>query len=63
MNRPAVHQPPPTLIVEELMRAGVTRSTAMAMEGWKAREVLELLRGAGRAELQFGSLGPARGSI
>ena len=63
MNRIPVHQPPPDRVVEDLMRAGVTRSTAMAMESWKAREVLELLREPGRGDLQMGALSPARGSI
>jgi hypothetical protein len=63
MNRLPVHQPPPRPIVEELMRAGVTRSTAMAMETWKAREVLELLHEAGQGDHHFRPLGAARGSI
>lgn len=45
------------------MRAGVTRSTAMAMETWKAREVLELLRDSARADASIGSLNAARGTI
>ena len=63
MNRSPIHQPPPDPVVEDLMRAGVTRSTAMAMETWKAREVLELLRYPVHAELAMGAIGPARGSI
>lgn len=63
VNRLPVHQPPPERVIEDLMRAGVTRSTAMAMELWKAREVLELLRDTGRGDLQGGGLSPARGSI
>jgi hypothetical protein len=63
MHRTPVHQPPPGPLVDELMRAGLTRSTAMAMEGWKAREVLELLRDSGRGDAGFGALRPARGSI
>ena len=63
MNRFPVHQPPPDPVIEDLMRAGVTRSTAMAMETWKAREVLELLRDTARADLSMGAIGPARGSI
>ncbi len=44
MARFPAHQPPPAPIVAELMRAGLSFSTAMAMERWKAQEVLELLR-------------------
>ena len=63
MNRSPIHQPPPEPVVEDLMRAGVTRSTALAMETWKAREVLELLRDTSRGDLSMGAIGPARGSI
>jgi hypothetical protein len=63
MNRFPIHQPPPEPVVEDLMRAGVTRSTAMAMETWKAREVLELLGDTARAELAARAIAPARGSI
>jgi len=63
MNRFPVHQPPPDPVVEDLMRAGVTRSTAMAMELWKAREVLELLREPARGEAPGGALSAVRGSI
>lgn len=38
------HQPPPAPLVAELMRAGLSWHTAMAMERWKAQEVLDLLR-------------------
>ena len=38
------HEPPPAPVVAELVRAGLSWNTAMAMEQWKAREVLELLR-------------------
>jgi hypothetical protein len=62
MNRSPIHQPPPDPIVEDLMRAGVTRSTAMAMEVWKAHEVLELLRDRSR-DGAIGPLRPLRGSI
>ena len=44
MSRFPAHQPPPATVVAELMRAGVSWSTAMAMERWKAEEVLELLK-------------------
>ena len=44
MNRHPTHQPPPASVVAELMRAGVSWNTAMAMERWKAEEVLELLK-------------------
>ena len=65
MSRFPAHQPPPATVVAELMRAGLSWGTAMAMERWKAEEVLELLspqvsndipRSAGRP-------GPARGTI
>ncbi len=41
----------PETVVTELMRAGLSRSTVLAMEEWKAREVLDLLhsRHAGEA--------------
>jgi hypothetical protein len=44
MSRVHIHQPPSAAIVAELVRAGVSQETAMAMERWKAEEVLELLR-------------------
>jgi DNA-binding HxlR family transcriptional regulator len=44
VTRTPVHQPPPATVVEELTSAGVSFATAMAMESWKAREVLDLLR-------------------
>ena len=44
MTRGNIHQPPPQAVVAELMRAGVSQETALAMERWKAQEVLELLR-------------------
>lgn len=40
------HQPPPAAVVTELVRAGVSLDTALAMERWKAQEVLDLLRPA-----------------
>ncbi|MEO8897605.1 MAG: hypothetical protein ABI352_06295 [Candidatus Dormibacter sp.] len=63
MNRHPVHQPPPGPIVEDLIRVGLTRSTALAMESWKAQEVLELLRETRRAELGFQPGSPAHGTI
>ena len=63
MNRFPVHQPPPERVIEDLMRAGVTRSTAMAMEGWKAREVLELLREPARIERSLGVVAAAHGTL
>ncbi len=63
MSRLPVHQPPPAPIVAELVRAGLSWSTVMAMESWKAREVLDLLALSGRGDPRFGSIGPARGSI
>jgi hypothetical protein len=47
MDRPPAHRPPPAAIVSALVRAGVSFGTAMAMERWKAQEVLDLLGGAG----------------
>ena len=63
MNRLPIHQPPPAPVVEQLMSAGVSWSTAMAMEAWKAREVLELLRHSAGRELRLGPQTTARGSI
>jgi hypothetical protein len=63
MSRLPVHQPPPPPLVAELLRAGLSRSTVLAMESWKAREVLDLLYGAGRVEIRFEPAGSARGSI
>ena len=40
----SVHQPPPAAVVAALVRAGVSLSTALAMEQYKAAEILELLR-------------------
>lgn len=34
------------------MRAGVTRGTAMAMESWKAHEVLSLLQIGARDDIE-----------
>jgi hypothetical protein len=31
-------------VISELLDAGLSRSTVLAMEGWKAQEVLDLLR-------------------
>jgi len=44
MSSHPVHHPPPPNVVAELIRAGVSMTTAMAMERWKAQEVLDLLR-------------------
>jgi len=44
MTRVHIHKPPSAAIVAELVRAGVSLETALAMERWKAEEVLELLR-------------------
>jgi len=56
-----IHQPPPQAMVAELVRAGVSHETAVAMERWKAQEVLELLRfglDAGRPALHGGRARP-----
>jgi hypothetical protein len=34
----------PDSVVSELLDAGLSRGTVQAMEGWKAQEVLDLLR-------------------
>ena len=39
-----LHRPLPDDVVRSLVSAGLSSSTVQAMEGWKAREVLELLR-------------------
>jgi len=44
MTRGNIHTPPSPKVIAELVRAGVSHETAMAMERWKAQEVLELLR-------------------
>ena len=62
MSRSPIHQPPSPLVVDELVRAGLTWSTAMAMESWKAREVLDLLRTA-KPAVSFGATAPMRGTI
>jgi hypothetical protein len=43
-TRGRIHQPPPQAVIAELVRAGVSHETAIAMERWKAQEVLDLLR-------------------
>jgi hypothetical protein len=63
MTHPRIHEPPPTPILTELLRAGLSLSTAMAMEPWKAAEVLELLRGTRRVEARQEPTTPTRGSI
>lgn len=63
MSRPLIHQPPPAPVVEDLIRAGLTRSTALAMESWKAREVLDLLHESNRVDAGFRPLVRRRGSI
>jgi hypothetical protein len=63
MSRLHIHQPPPQPVISELMRAGLSLSTAMAMEPWKAREVLELLGFSGLGDPHLESATPARGSI
>jgi hypothetical protein len=44
--RPRIHRPPPAALVLALVSAGVSVDTAMAMDRWKAEEVLDLLSGA-----------------
>ena len=43
MTEMAFHRPPPETVILALTRAGISRATAMAMEPWKAQEVLDLL--------------------
>ena len=55
MRRPtgAAGQPLPEAVVSALIRVGLSRSTVLAMERWKAQEVLDLLHSAqagGRGE-------------
>ncbi len=45
MDRSPIHRPPPAALVTALVRAGISFGTAMAMERWKAQEVLDLLGG------------------
>ncbi len=59
MERHPVHRPPPAALVSALVRAGVSVSTAMAMERWKAQEVLDLL-GGGTPAARGGEEGAAR---
>ncbi|MGD1052783.1 MAG: hypothetical protein ABR950_03035 [Candidatus Dormibacteria bacterium] len=40
----------PEPVVTELLRAGLSRGTVLAMERWKAQEVLDLLRSAHHGE-------------
>lgn len=63
MNRPPIHEPPSPPVVAALLRAGLSLSTATAMEPWKAHEVLELLRLSVRSEPQLGPVAPGRGTI
>ncbi len=62
MSRPPIHEPPPPPVVAALLRAGLSLSTATAMEPWKAMEVLDLLRTSIRAD-QLEPIAPARGTI
>jgi hypothetical protein len=62
MDSSSVHRPPPAAIVAALVRAGVSLDTAMAMERWKAQEVLDLLGGgtaSGRGGGEAGAAQPA----
>ena len=56
------HQPPPANVVAELVRAGVSITTALAMERWKAQEVLDLLK-AERRNDDRPTGAPLRGTI
>jgi hypothetical protein len=59
MDASPVHRPPPAAIVSALVRAGVSLSTAMAMERWKAQEVLDLLGAAAPSAHGGGDSGAA----
>ncbi len=48
---PSDRQPLPEALVSELLEAGISRATVLAMERWKAQEVLELLRSSRAREL------------
>ena len=54
MSRVHIHQPPSAAIVAELVRAGVSLETALAMERWKAEEVLELLHARPDSDVPIG---------
>ena len=43
---PIGRQPVPETLVTALLRAGLSRSTVLAMERWKAQEVFDLLHSA-----------------
>ena len=43
-------QPVPETVAAELIRAGLSRGTVLAMESWKAQEVLDLLHSAHAGE-------------
>jgi len=60
MDASPVHRPPSAAIVSALVLAGVSLSTAMAMERWKAQEVLELLGAAAPSVHGEGEEGAAR---
>jgi hypothetical protein len=51
-------QPLPQSLVAELIEAGISPSTVLAMEGWKAQEVVELLRSSRRRETARWGGGP-----
>ena len=58
----------PETLVTELIRAGISRSTVLAMERWKAQEVFDLLHSAHlgdglRRAPDFHSRGLALGSL
>ncbi|MFN2582289.1 MAG: hypothetical protein ABR498_06065 [Candidatus Dormibacteria bacterium] len=54
------HKPPPDAVVTALVRAGVSLPTALAMERYKALEVLDLLCAEA---LSRGGNAPARDTI
>jgi len=55
----------PETVAGELMRAGLSRNTVLAMESWKAQEVLDLLHSSHAGEgrhwvLELRSRAPGR---
>jgi hypothetical protein len=58
----------PESVVTELVHAGLSRSTVLAMEPWKAQEVLDLLHSAHAGEGQhrapgWGARAPRSGAV
>lgn len=58
---PSGPRPLPDAVISALLSAGLSRATVLAMEGWKAQEVLDLLRCGGPSAPRSGE--PARGEV